>query len=155
VQLRLDASLAVTPELRAAEREIGTLSGDLGGKAIVFARGATLEEALERNEAVYRRLAGTLAPGEILSLAPVLPGAGTRERRQAEWLGFWRGPQGARLRETLRAEAARLGFAAEAFRPFLDATARPAPARPRTPCGAGFGAAVDALLLPGEGGSAC
>ncbi|HEY6000657.1 MAG TPA: hypothetical protein VI078_15325, partial [bacterium] len=131
-RVRFDGSMAslgfVTPELRAAEREIGTVSGDLGGKAVVFARGATLAEALERNEAVYRRLGGTLAPAEIVSLAPVVPGAGTRERRQADWLAFWRGPQGTRLRETLRAEAAQLGFSAEAFRPFLDATALAQPA---------------------------
>ncbi len=156
-QVRFDGSMSalnfVTPELRAAEREIGRLSGDLGGKAIVLARGATLEEALERNEAVYGRLGGTLAPGEILSLAPVLPGAGTRERRQAAWLDFWRGPQGARLRETLRAEAARLGFSAEAFRPFFDATADALPPPdPDALRAAGFGAAVDALLLPGGGG---
>jgi predicted exporter len=156
-RVRFDGSMTslnyVTPELRTAEREVGKLSGDLGGKAIVFARGATLAEALERNEAVYRRLGGTLAPGEILSLAPVLPGAATRERRQAAWLAFWDGPQGARLRETLRAEGARLGFSAEAFRPFLDATARALPAPdPDALRAAGFGALVDAMLLPGEGG---
>ena len=137
-QVRFDDSMNslnhVTPQLQAAEEEIRQRWGDLRSRAVVFARGATFEEALERNEEVYRRLAGTLAPAELLSLAPVLPGAATRETRRREWLGFWGGPDGARLLETLRVEGERLGFSPGAFAPFLDATAHPAPAaRPRGP----------------------
>ena len=66
-QVRFDGSMSslnyVTPQLQAAEEEIRQRWGDLRGKAIVFARGATFEEALERNEAVYRRLAGIAGPG--------------------------------------------------------------------------------------------
>jgi predicted exporter len=156
-QVRFDGSMNslnhVTPQLLAAEDEIRQRWGDLRGKAIVFTRGATLEEALERNELVYRRLSGTLAPAELLSLAPVLPGATTRETRRLEWLRFWDGPDGRRLLESLRTESARLGFSPEAFAPFVETTSRPGPApSPGSLRAAGFGAIVDALLLPGADG---
>ncbi len=156
-QVRFDDSMNslnhVTPRLQIAEEEIRERWGDLRSRAIIFARGATFEQALERNEAVYRRLAGTLAPSELLSLAPVFPGAQTREARRRDWLAFWNGPDGARLLETLRVEGAALGFSAGAFAPFVEATSRPGPAPdPGTLRAAGFGGIVDALLLPGEGG---
>jgi predicted exporter len=156
-QVRFDGSMSslnhVTPELQAAEDEIRQRWGDLRGKAVIFARGATLEEALERNESVYRRLVGTLAPAELVSLAPVFPAAETREARRREWLGFWDGPDGRRILETLRLEGARLGFSPGAFAPFVESTAHPAPALdPETLREAGFGGIVDALLLRDAGG---
>jgi predicted exporter len=156
-QLRFDGSMTslnhVTPELRAAEDEIRTRWGDLRGKAVIFARGATLEEALERNEAVYRGLLGTFKPAEVVSLAPVLPAAGTREARRREWLGYWAGPDGRRTLEALRAQAAGLGFSPAAFAPFLETTVRPAAAPdPEALRAAGFGGLVDALVLRGAAG---
>ena len=156
-QVRFDGSMNslnyVTPQLQAAEEEIRQRWGDLRGKAIIFARGATFEEALERNEAVYRRLAGSLAPAELVSLAPVFPAAKTREARRRDWLAFWDGPDGRRMLEALRAEGARLGFSPEAFAPFVETTAHPGPAPdPDALRTAGFGGIVDALLLPGAGG---
>jgi len=143
----------VTPQLQAAEDEIRQRWGDLRGKAIIFARGATFEEALERNEAVYRRLAGSLAPAELVSLAPVFPAANTREVRRRDWLTFWNGSDGRRILESLSIEGARLGFSPEAFAPFVETTAHPGPAPdPEALRMAGFGVLVDALLLPGASG---
>lgn len=155
-QVRFDGSMAslnyVTPGLQAAEEEIRQRWGDLRGKAIVFARGATFEEALEKNEAVYQRLAGSLAPAELVSLAPVFPAAKTRELRRRDWLAFWEGPAGRRTLETLRSEGARLGFSPDAFAPFVETTAHPgASPDPDALRKAGFGGLVDALLLPGTG----
>jgi predicted exporter len=156
-QVRFDGSMDslnhVTPQLQAAEEEIRQRWGDLRSRAVIFARGATFEEALERNEAVYRRLSGPLAPPELLSLAPVFPAANTREQRRREWLAFWDGTDGRRTLEALRVEGARLGFSPGAFAPFVEATARPgAPPDPEALRSAGFGGVVDALLLPGDGG---
>jgi hypothetical protein len=106
----------VTPQLQAAEEEIRQRWGDLRGKAIIFARGTTFEEALERNEDVYSRLAGSLAPAELVSLAPVFPAAKTREARSQDWLSFWGGKDGRRTLELLR-EGARLGFSPRRSRP--------------------------------------
>ena len=155
-QVRFDGSMNslnhVTPRLRAAEEQIQQRWGDLRSRAIVFTRGATLEEALERNEAVYRRLAGALAPTELLSLAPVFPGPTTREARRRDWVNFWQGADGARVLTALRTEGSRLGFSTEAFAPFVEATAHPGPAPdPDTLRAAGFGGIVDALLFPGKG----
>ena len=155
--VRFDGSMNslnhVTPQLQAAEEEIRQRWGDLRGKAIIFARGATFEEALERNEAVYRRLGGSLAPAEVLSLAPVFPAAATREARRREWLSFWDGPDGRRVLDALHGEGARLGFSPEAFAPFVEMTSHPGPAPdPVALRKAGFGGLVDALLLPGANG---
>jgi len=155
-QVRFDGSMSslnhVTPGLQAAEEEIRQRWGDLRGKAIIFARGATFEEALEKNEAVYQRLTGTLAPAELLSLAPVFPAADTRELRRRDWLAFWDGPDGRRVLESLRFEGARLGFSPDAFAPFVEMTVHPGPAPdPDALRQAGFGGLVDALLLPGAG----
>ncbi len=156
-QVRFDGSMNslnyVTPELKGAEDEIRQRWGDLRSKAVIFARGATLEEALVKNEAVYRRLLGPLAPAELLSLAPVLPAAATREARRRDWLGFWDGPDGRRILEALRVEGARLGFSPEAFAPFVETTAHPAKALdPESLRAAGFGGIVDALLVRDAGG---
>jgi len=156
-QVRFDGSMAslnyVTPQLQAAEEEIRQRWGDLRGKAIVFARGATFEEALEKNEAVYQRLAGSLAPTELVSLAPVFPDAKTRELRRRDWLAFWGGPDGSRTLDALRSEGARLGFSPDAFAPFVETTEHPGSAPdPDALRKAGFGGLIDALLLPGAGG---
>jgi predicted exporter len=156
-QVRIDGSMSslnhVTPELQAAEDEIRGRWGDLRSRAIVFARGATFEAALERNEAVYRRLAGSLAPTDLLSLAPAFPAPETREARRREWLDFWSSADGRRLLDALRTEGARLGFSPDAFAPFVAATAQPGPAPdPEALRTAGLGALVDALLLPDAGG---
>jgi predicted exporter len=156
-QVRFDGSMNslnhVTPQLQAAEEEIRQRWGDLRSRAIVFAHGATFDEALEKNEAVYRRLAATLAPSELLSLAPVFPGAATREARRRGWVAFWGGTDGRRVLESLGAEGKRLGFSAAAFAPFVEATARPGAAPdPDALRAAGFGGIVDALLLPDAAG---
>ncbi len=155
-QVRFDGSMNslnyVTPGLQAAEDEIHKRWGDLRSKAMIFARGATFEEALERNEEVYRRLAGALTPAEMLSLAPIIPGAKTRELRRRDWLNYWDGSDGRRVLESLRTEGARLGFAPGAFSPFIEATVRPGPSLdPAALRTAGLGGLVDALLLPGAG----
>jgi predicted exporter len=141
----------VPDELAAAESKVRGTWGDFRGQAMVWARGADLEQALAVNERLFSLLKKEL-PGEpMVSIAPLLPPAEVQEANRARWRAFWQGERGARILAGLRREATALGFSDQAFAPFFEAL--DAPYRPVTLQGmreAGLGSLVESLLV-GEG----
>jgi predicted exporter len=142
----------VPADLRAAEVELQRAWGDLRGKALVFAEGKSLEEALEKNDRLFAFLRDTVPEGELVSLAPLVPSEETQRENRARWAGFWTRERLAGLQASLAEEGTALGFSDGAFEPFL-ARLR-APAQPVTLEGlaaAGLGEVVGSLVLRADG----
>ena len=110
LQVEFDADLHNINYMTAqqqADLDLLTASVDEGGLTYVVAEGATLEEALQRNDSL--NLDG------VASLMPSLT-------RQQEALAHWQTLLAAHpsLADEVRAEARRAGFANDAFKPFTD-----------------------------------
>jgi uncharacterized protein len=115
----------VPPELREAESELTRTWGNVRAKALLFAEGKDLDAALAVNDRLFRALSGKIPEGQLVSLAPVLPSRETREANLRRWTRFWQGEHAARLADRLRRDGRPLGFADDAFAPFLATLATP------------------------------
>ncbi len=109
----------VPESLRAAENSLKSVWGEVRGRALGFARGDTLEEALQVNEKLYPLLRQQFSAREIVSLAPILPSAKTQERRRKAWRLFWNPQRLNELQLNLERAGREIGFAAPAFTPFV------------------------------------
>ncbi|MEW5773278.1 MAG: hypothetical protein AB1916_07095 [Thermodesulfobacteriota bacterium] len=115
------ASLGVAdPAVKADEARLREALGGLRERAMVFAEGPDLGRAAAANAAVLAELRRAGMDGEALSLAPLLPPPAQQERNRAAWREAWAGPAGQALLRELEDAARELGFAAQAFSPFLD-----------------------------------
>lgn len=140
----------VPSNLHETEQSLQRTWGDLRGQAIAFVEGRDLETALASNEQLFAHLITRLPSSEIISVAPLLPAAATRERNRTQWLAFWQSPRGASLLRNLEYEANRIGFSREAFTPFfrLCTTAAGPGGRQFEPVIAGL---TDTLIIREEG----
>lgn len=145
----------VPPELAAAEQELRKTWGDFRGQAMLWARGADLEQALEANGRLFSLLKRELPAEPLVSLAPLLPSDAVQRANHARWQEFWEGDRGRRILAALQREAAALGFSADAFNPFFEALA--SPPKPVTAKGmreAGLGRLVESLVVEQDGKTA-
>lgn len=142
----------VTEELSRAEDDLARTWGNMRGKALVFSEGKDLEAALAVNDAVFRVAAAKLPPGDLVSLAPLLPGARKQQESRERWARFWSGGRLERLAADLSREGDALGFTPGAFAPFIDSLkAPPAPADVEGLRSAGLGELVDSLVVQKDG----
>jgi len=114
-------SLGLMPkDILADEFRVRDVWGDPRGRALVVVRNEDEEAALRTNEQIYARLSETRRPGELVSVAPLLPSRATQSANLARWERFWR-EQGRldRLKEALDTHGRTLGFSQGAFTPFL------------------------------------
>ncbi|MDF1580911.1 MAG: MMPL family transporter [Desulfuromonadales bacterium] len=112
-------ALSLTPpELRQLETQLAQTWGGLHGQALVFSSGVGAEEALAANDRLFERLQTVLPAVRLVSLAPLLPALTSQAENRQRWNDFWTGEHGQQIVATLQAEAARLGFSAQAFAPF-------------------------------------
>ena len=144
----LRAVSMVTPELRQAEDELVSTWGDMRGKALLFAEGKNLEEALALNDRLFALLSPRIPAGELVSLAPLLPSAALQRANRERWSGFWQGGRGTQLADDLAREGGAFGFSQVAFAPFLATlSAAPPAATPEGLRSAGMGELVDSLII--------
>ena len=148
----LRAVSMVTPELARAEAELTSTWGDMRGKALLFAEGKDLEQALALNDRLFARLSGRIPAGEMVSLAPLLPGAALQRANRERWSSFWQDGRAARLGEELAREGEAFGFSKLAFAPFLATLSAPPPAATLEGLrAAGMGELVDSLVIRSPG----
>jgi uncharacterized protein len=144
----LRAVSMVTPELRQAEDELVSTWGDMRGKAMLFAEGKDLEQALVLNDRLFKLLSSRLPAGDMVSLAPLLPSAAQQAANRARWTSFWGEGRGAQLGSDLAREGAAIGFSPAAFAPFLATLSTPPPAATLEGLrAAGMGELVDSLVI--------
>ncbi len=137
----------VPESLRQAEKSLKSVWGEVRGRALVFATGPTLEEALQVNEKLYTHLRQEFSPAEIVSLAPVLPSSLIQARNRRNWRMFWTSERLDELRQNLISTGRKIGFSATAFTPFMEAlTASPPGLSESYWRRTGFSPLLDALI---------
>jgi predicted exporter len=115
---RLDG---VRPQIVADEQAFRKTWGTGERKeALLAVVGANPEDALERNDAIYREVSALIGTNRLVSIASLWPSTHTRAERAARWTAFWRDGREARLRDLLATQGAAFGFATNAFVPFFD-----------------------------------
>ena len=155
---RFDADLrslsASGENVKRDEAMVRSVWGNVNGNAIVFARGATLDEALEASGKFFEREVEAGRAGSLISLAPLLPSNATQAANIERWRSLFTPERTARLRESIESEAAALGFTPDAFAPFWTflENAGGSGATLKRLRAAGLGEAVDMLLAKDSGG---
>lgn len=148
----LRAVSMVTPELRLAEEELVKTWGDMRGKALLFAEGSDLEDALARNDKLFARISGRISAGDLVSLAPLMPSAALQRANRERWILFWQDGRAATLAVNLAKEGQKYGFSKDAFAPFLARLSAPPPAATvESLRAAGMGELVDSLIIRSPG----
>ena len=110
----------VPAAIKNTEQYLKETWGDFRGSAVAISEGASLEEALDRNDRLYQYAKGKIAPGQILSISPVLPSAKTQHTNQERWTSFWAEKQTERLKSLIVKEGNSMGFNPDAFAPFFN-----------------------------------
>ena len=129
------------------ELEVQRTWGQTGARALVVCEGADLETALQRNEEFFATASRAYQPGELVSLAPLLPSQAAQRRNQERWQRFWAAPLQVQQLQALRREAQSVGFAESVFDPFTESLSRRPPAvSPDLLRRAGLGDLVDMLV---------
>ncbi len=109
--------------LRQNEAELTRVWGNMRGRALIFASGADLQTALQRNEQVWQLLQAEKLPG-LVSLAPLLPSQQTQQQHLQQWQDFWL-QRRAQTQDLLIAQGQDYGFTAAAFAPFWEQVEHP------------------------------
>jgi predicted exporter len=86
--------------------------------AILVATGENLEKALEKNDAIYKDVAG-IAGGRFTSLTTLLPSEKTQRENFERWKRFWSQERIEKLRRLITETGAAYGFSGRAFLPFF------------------------------------
>jgi predicted exporter len=110
----------VPKDVLADEHCIRDVWADPRGRGLVVVQSDDVESALRTNEEVYAQLADFWAPGQFVSLAPLLPSRDTQLANLARWKQFWKEPgRLEQLKENLSTQGRKLHFVEGAFDPFL------------------------------------
>jgi predicted exporter/SAM-dependent methyltransferase len=113
----------VTPEARRDEEVVAGVWGKTLSLTTVVVTGANREEALQLNERVCARLRTLQQEGAVesfASIAPLFPSEQTRRANLRCWTAFWSDARRQSLGSSLADAAAKLGYRAGAFAPFLE-----------------------------------
>ncbi|ABA89893.1 exporter, putative [Syntrophotalea carbinolica DSM 2380] len=105
-------------ELQQAEQRIRRNWGGARDSAVLFAEGATLDQALERNHQLAEVLAKQLPHSGVVSLDPLWPPPEVQRVNRERWARFI-AKHGSAIASELPVAAAGYGFSAQAFAPFL------------------------------------
>ncbi len=134
---RVDADLAamntVRPATLAAEGRVRAAWGDLGASAHLLVEAPDLEGLRARADALGALLEAERAAGRVrggLTPGEVLPGAARARAQREAWRAFFSPARREALRQALGEAGAELGFAEDAFAPFLEALEAPPAAPP-------------------------
>ncbi len=114
---KLDGS---APAVFKAEQNFHGIWGGKTNQAILVVTGRNFEEAMEKNDLVYREAVKAIGKEEFTSLAVFWPSEKSRMENRARWDRFWRQGRERKLRGLIREKSAVYGFSDRAFAPFFD-----------------------------------
>ncbi len=113
----------MSPELKQAEASLQNLTSLTQRGVYMLSRGATIDEALQKNEAVLPLLDSLSDQGLITNYTGVTPILSSRKKQQEKidrWNAFWNDARISRVEKQLKAEAAKLKFKSDTFQPFFE-----------------------------------
>jgi predicted exporter len=96
--------------------------GQFFNKTLVVVRGATLEEARQKNDRLYPLLLQLEQEGAIEkfnSLSPLAPSLKTQEENENRWRAFWNPAHSVLVKRSLTEAGQKEGFSPSAFLPFI------------------------------------
>jgi len=144
-----------TPEIERDEARFHAQWDTSGDRAFLLARGRDLATALDVNDEVYAVLRSR-GVSDAQSVAPLLPGPRVQARNRDAWRAFW-GERRAQLTVDIEGAARELGFAPDAFAPFLAwLEAEAPPLEPQSLLASPLAPLLGSLVSPatGDGGPA-
>jgi len=110
----------VPASIRNTEQFLKETWGNFRETGVAVSEGASIEEALEQNERFYEHIKSKIAPGQIVSISPILPSAKTQRTNREQWSVFWTDERTDRLRNLIVREGDKMGFTPDAFAPFFN-----------------------------------
>jgi len=121
----------VSGSIREDEARLRESFGALRERGMFAVSGATMQEALARNDAVWEALRENASQNGwdisiLTSLAPIMPSEATQRSRHGAWKHFWAAHAGVTM-QRLDAASAAAGFTDGAFSPFREWIAAPPP----------------------------
>lgn len=122
-QVDLNAMNSVSEASLAAEKQVGDVWGNLFGRIYVMVEGRDLPDLQRQADRMADRLEREVGSGALaaaFSPAFIFPGAERSAQNLQAWRDFWRPERLRSLQEALQAASRELGFAPDAFAPFLE-----------------------------------
>lgn len=139
-------------ELQQAEQQLSDNWGNMRGRALLFAEGADLETALQRNEQAWQLLKDQGLKDDVVSLAPLLATQKSQQQRLQQWEDFWQRHK-AKTLDFFQSGGQNLGFTPAAFAPFWTMVDKTPPVIDLELLHSwGLGRMLDGLLLKSEQG---
>ncbi|MEN8126654.1 MAG: MMPL family transporter [Planctomycetota bacterium] len=129
-QVEFDGTLRsigmIPDEVLSDELQIRSTWGGIRDQALLFSVGQTEEEALQKNDDLFRLLKSQNADLSFLSLATLVPSLETQKENLARWDNFWNKKEQKQILLKDLEEGGRFcGFTSDAFEPFFTWLGRP------------------------------
>jgi predicted exporter/SAM-dependent methyltransferase len=121
-QVDLNTMNSISDETIAAEKQVTDVWGNLFGRIYTMVEGRDLHELQRQGDLMADRLEREVGSGALASAfspAFIFPGEARAAQNLQAWRDFWRPERIRSLRAALHAASLELGFAPEAFGPFL------------------------------------
>lgn len=121
-RIDLQAMNSLTPETLRAEKVVQKNWGDLSRQVYLLLEGESAEAIQKKSDRLAAVVAAEVQAGRLSSAflpSTLFPGAEQRARNLEDWRTFWNGQRLAEVRDELDRAGRELGFAPDAFAPFL------------------------------------
>ena len=113
---KLDGS---APEVLQAEQRFHEAWGGKTNQAIFVVTGTSYEDAMERNDTIFREAAKAIGPQNISSIALFWSSEKMRRENIDRWDRFWKQGREEKLKRLIRVTSSSYGFSDRAFSPFF------------------------------------
>jgi len=102
-----------------AEKRFQKTWGGEKTPAVLVVNSTDYEDALEKNEKIYRDAVQAIGKDKFTSISPLWPSAKTKRENLDQWNNFWTEQRKQRLRTLLLQEGRKYNFSENAFAPFF------------------------------------
>ncbi len=114
---KLDGS---APEVLQAEQRFHEVWGGKTNQAILVVTGKSYEDAMEKNDLIFRDAVKAVGPQNISSIALFWSSEKMRTGNSERWDRFWKQGREQKLKKLIRATSSSYGFSESAFQPFFN-----------------------------------
>jgi predicted exporter/trans-aconitate methyltransferase len=119
----LSSMNTVSTDTKVAEDMVSTVWGMVFNKIYLMTEGETLNELQAKGDRLVAMMANEQRPGSLSSgfvSSMVFPGKQRQQQNFAAWKKFWNSQRVTALEKSIKAASLKLGFTADAFKPFFE-----------------------------------